>query len=153
MTTRAAALRTLFEHHLSLFATEHRAALVELLRLASIGERALALLDPAANSTPAKATASSSLSAQGSRAATPPKTAAPKMRSRKKADGSPSLRDVIRAVLKDANKPLSLAEIEAAVKAQGYASTSAKFSKVVALNIAKMKSELRRVDRGVYTLT
>lgn len=152
MTTRAATLRSLFAPHLAVFAPDHRAALDELLELATVGERALTLFGaPIASRAVSKSqpTPKSSRGRGRPRKTPPLKDVAPR---RKKADGSPSLGDVIRAALKESGKPLTLAELEAAVKAKGHTSSSGNFSKVLALTVSKMKSDLKRVSRGVYSL-
>jgi hypothetical protein len=163
MTTRTAALRALLEPHLSFFAAEHRQALAELLQFAEIGERArvliAALSESGASATRAPRSNSKTTHAAPNKGVTKPATKSqPSSKSagarptRASRDGGMSLRGTILQVLRDAKKPLSLAELEAAVKATGYTSTSAAFSKVLAHTITQMKSELRRVGRGVYQL-
>lgn len=152
--TTTAVLRSLFEPHLPLFGDEHRAAFEQLVRLAVVGERALALLSPAAlraeTSNTKKGTAPRAGRPTNRAAKTASKGDASSARAAK-GDG-PSLRDTVLTALKEAGNPLALSELEAVVKSRGYTSTSANFGKLLSLTIVKMKNELRRVGRGVYAL-
>jgi hypothetical protein len=103
---------------------------------------------PKAEAKPAPAPAApSSKTAPPPKAPTVPPPAAPAA-----ASGSgPTLREAILKVLKDAKGPLGIADIAAAAKASGYATTSANFSVVVGNMVPKLK-EVKRAGRGVYTL-
>lgn len=54
--------------------------------------------------------------------------------------------------LKEANRPLRVAETAGEVKARGYGSTTANFEMVVASALTLMQMQLRRVGPGLYTL-
>lgn len=148
--TTTATLRSLFEPHLPLFGDQHREAFEQLVRLATVGERAIALLSPAA----LQPETSETKQGAGRRSKRTAKTAskADARPTRTRMGGGPSLRDTILTALKEAAKPLTLSELEAAVKSRGYTSTSTNFGKLLSLTIVKMKNELRRVSRGVYAL-
>lgn len=170
MTQRtAAALHRLFEPHLPLFTAEHQAGFKELLRLAEIGERALTFIASSSTSTDSKKSQAPAKKTPGAGQETKkkprgrPKAAKagvskkkPSTTSNQASAGStdqrPTLRELILRVLTDAKRPLPLSEIESAVKAAGHETKSAAFSKVVSLVVGKMKTELKRVGRGVYTL-
>lgn len=161
MPSRIATLRTSIEPHLKLFSTDFQSALAELLQLAVVGERAQDFVSSFGTKTTSTAPTPSR---RGPRSAKPSSTQRTKAAPRKKvpvdkgttAPRGPkasSLRATILDVLRAASKPLPLAEIELGVKARGHASKSGNFAKLLSLTIGRMKSELRRVDRGVYALS
>ncbi|MFO0616730.1 MAG: hypothetical protein U0414_29320 [Polyangiaceae bacterium] len=84
----------------------------------------------------------------------PPKAPTPQSSEAAPSDapsGAPTLREAILKVLKDAKGPMGIADIAAAAKASGYATTSANFSVVVGNMVPKLK-EVKRAGRGVYVL-
>lgn len=161
MTSRTTTLRAAIEPHLNLFSADFQETLAELLKLAAVGERAQDFVSSFATGTPDAAPTQARRATRSAKPAATKRTSAASSkgsRTGKTTAASPrgprasSLRATILDVLRAESKPLPLAEIEQGVKARGHASKSANFAKLLSLTIGKMKTELRRVDRGVYAL-
>lgn len=149
MTSRTTKLRAAIAPHLDLFSADFRKSVSELLKLAEVGERAQAFVASFVGDASATGPRGA---AKRTKAASKPKTAKQSGGASPRAPKASSLRAAVLDVLRTAGKPLPLAEIESGVKTKGHSSKSANFAKILSLTIGKMKTELRRVDRGVYAL-